>query len=162
MTSAEISTSTTRQAVEAKGRSAPLKVTGKLRTAIELMVWKGARRAEAAEQAGLTDHGVRNALNKPHVKAALLREMEVLRLSERPRNILRLAQIRDAADNMPAVNAIKMLEDMGTDQQAKSNASVSLPGLTIQIINAPGLEAARAVTVENGAQLVQLSGSADE
>lgn len=149
MTSLDLTT--TRQALEAKGRSAPLKVTGKLRNAIEAMVWTGARRAEAAEKAGLTDHGLRNALNKPHVKAALLREMQVLRLSERPRNIRRLAEIRDAADNMPAVNAIKMLEDMETDIQAKSNASMSLPGLTIQIINAPGAEAARVTTIENDA-----------
>jgi hypothetical protein len=30
-----------------------------------------------------------------------------------PKNIHRLRQIRDAADNMPAVNAIKVLEQIG-------------------------------------------------
>ncbi len=126
------------------------------------MVWDGLPRSEAAIKAGLTEHGLYKALRKPPVKAALLREMEVLRLSERPRNIKRLTEIRDAADNMPAVNAIKMLEDMGTDQQAKSNASVSLPGLTIQIINAPGLEAARVATGTIDTQLTQQSGSDEE
>jgi hypothetical protein len=37
-----------RQAIEAQNRSLPGRVTGKLRIAIAEMVWKGARRAEAA------------------------------------------------------------------------------------------------------------------
>lgn len=46
----------TRQAVAiAAGRSAPLKVTGRLKLAIETMVWSGARRADAAKIAGLSD-----------------------------------------------------------------------------------------------------------
>jgi hypothetical protein len=65
----------TRQAIGVKGRSAPGKVTGRLRIAIEAMVWKSARRHEAATEAGMTDHSLRAALKKPHVKAELLRRI---------------------------------------------------------------------------------------
>ena len=57
----------TRQAIEAKGRAAPGRVTGKLKIAIERLVWFGDKRADAATAAGLTDHGLRSALRKPHV-----------------------------------------------------------------------------------------------
>ena len=39
---------TTRQAITSKGKSGKLKVSGRLRTALELMVWHGKPRAEAA------------------------------------------------------------------------------------------------------------------
>lgn len=105
----------TRQAIEAKDRSAPLKVTGKLRVAIDAMVWLGARRHEAAEQAGLTDHSVRSALNKPHVKQYYLSQLEVLRTSERARNIHTLAEVRDQKTNqMARVNAVNSLERLAT------------------------------------------------
>jgi hypothetical protein len=37
--------------------------------AIDLMVVQGLRRKEAAEAAGMTDHGLREALKKPHVRS---------------------------------------------------------------------------------------------
>jgi hypothetical protein len=134
----------TRQAIEAKGRSAPLKVTGKLRTAIEAMVWTGARRAQAAEQAGITDHGLRNALNKPHVKQFYLSQLEVLRTSERARNIHRLTEIRDKADNMPAVNAIKMLEQIDEASSSAGGTQMRSPGVVIIVQNGAAAHAPQA------------------
>lgn len=126
----------TRQAVAIKGRSAPLKVTGKLRKAIEDMVWTGARRPEAAERAGLTDHGLRAALKKPHVKAAYLAELDVLRTSERARNIHTLVDVRDQTGNqMARVNAVKALEQLDEQPGTGRSNAPQLPGLVVQIIN---------------------------
>jgi hypothetical protein len=57
----------TRQAAAIEGRSRRGTVTGKLKAALDLMVWSGERRAHAAEKAGLADSSLRAALRKPHV-----------------------------------------------------------------------------------------------
>jgi hypothetical protein len=113
-------TKPTRQAAAVAGRSAPLKVTGKLKIAIETMVWSGACRADAAKVSGLTDHSLRSALKKPHVKAAYLAELEVLRLSARARAFHRLVELSEQNDNKGAAVAF---------------GAVASPGLTIQIIS---------------------------
>jgi hypothetical protein len=56
----------------------------------------------------------------------------VLRTSERARNIHRLAEIRDAANNMPAVQAIKALEEM-RDPAAGAKHQPT-PGLVIHVV----------------------------
>jgi len=110
----------TRQARAVVGRSARGKVTGKLAVAITAMVWEGSCRPEAANAAGLKDHSVREALRKPHVKAFYRAQLEVLRTSERARNIHALARIRDQDQNkMAVVAAVKALEEM-KDEQALS------------------------------------------
>jgi len=130
----------TRQAIEAKDRSAPRRVTGKLKTALDTMVWQGARRAEAALTAGMTDHSLRAALKKPHVKAYYLAELDVLRTSERSRNIFRLTEIREqTANQMAAINAIKALEQMGDEAQTAAG-SMRSPGVVI-VIGGPSLTA---------------------
>lgn len=58
-----------RQALAVAGRSSRGRVTGKLRAAIEAMVWEGSCRPDAAKAAGLKDHSLREALRKPHVRA---------------------------------------------------------------------------------------------
>jgi hypothetical protein len=119
-----------RQKLAAQDRSLPGLVTGKLRRALDAMVWSGARRAEAAKAAGMTDHGLRAAFKRPHVMNAYLREVEVLRANERARTIHRLAEIRDAANNMPAVNASKMLLESG-ETEAHRRGAVQTPGLIV-------------------------------
>lgn len=114
-----------------------LKVTGKVKAAIEAMVWDGLPREKAAEHAGISEHGLYKALRKAPVKAFYLAELEVLRTSERARNVKRLAEIRDAGNNMPAVQAIGMLERMSEESSMRSGASVAAPGLTVVIMNAP-------------------------
>lgn len=97
------------------------------------MVWQGLKRAQAAESAGLKDHSLYVALTHPHVKAYYLQQCEVLRTSERARNIHRLIEIREAADNMPAVHAIRDL--MAEPDQTLAARAQQLPGFTI-VINA--------------------------
>ena len=110
-----------------------LKVGGKLRIAINAMIWDGLPLDKAAEKANLTTAAVRQALAKSHVLQYLKAEREVLRSSINARNITRLAEIRDAADNMPAVNAIKALEQLD-DTVAAGSQRQSAPGIVF-IIN---------------------------
>lgn len=114
--------------------SKPMKVTGKLRHALHLMVWDCKTDNEAAVQVGMTVDAIRLALRQPHVRSHYFAEREVLRASMMPKNIHRLAAIRDKADNMPAVNAIKLLEELGADQQARGSAASASPGVTIRIL----------------------------
>lgn len=128
----------TRQAIEVRGRSAPGRVTGKLKTAIELMVWQGERRDSAATLAGLTDHGLRSALRKSHVKAAYLAELESLRTSERARNVHALVDVRDASDNaMARVAAAKELERSASEQAPFTGAPMRA-GMLIVVVDATG------------------------
>lgn len=113
-----------------------LKIGSKLRCAIQAMVWDGLPLNEAAQKANLTTAAVRQALSKSHVLQYLKSEKEVLRSSVNTRNITRLAEIRDAADNMPAVNAIKVLEELGEDS-GNSGAHQRSAGLVIVIQNTP-------------------------
>jgi hypothetical protein len=132
-------TKSTRQAAAIAGRSAPGKVTGKLKLAIEAMVWGGACRADAAKIAGLTDHSLQTALKKPHVKGAYLAELEVLRLSARARAFHRLVELSEQDDNKgAAVAAVRTMVLEGQDelQRGFGGGAAHAPGLVIQIIGA--------------------------
>ena len=127
---------TTRQAVAIRGRSAPGRVTGKLLVAITAMVWEGAKRAEAARRAGLTDHSLRAALRKSHVLAHLRRELAVLREAERPRNVQRLAELRDQDTNLTAaVRATQILEQLCDDPAGNLRPLQTAPGFTILVVD---------------------------
>src|SRR5258705_5668888 len=89
----------TRQAVAVEGRSGRLRVTGKLRIAIEAMIWEGLARKDAAAKAGLADSSLRFAMRKPHVMAHFNAELANLRTSLRARNLHRLDGIADASKN---------------------------------------------------------------
>lgn len=99
------------------------------------MVWDGKPFNEAAKEVGLTSRAMRLALQKPHVLAAVKRETQVLIESEGPRNIHRLVKIRDAAENMPAVQAIDRLMRAPDTVHGGQSAASSSPGITIRIIN---------------------------
>ena len=140
-----------RQALQAKTASPsrvartarkPLQAPPLARKAIELMVWEGHHRDDAAKAAGMLPKSLYNALRKHHVRAYYLAQLEVLRTSERARNIHRLCEIRDAANNMPAVQAIKTLEALTDDMPAGGGGQQRTPGLVIQIVNAPQAPAA--------------------
>jgi len=124
----------TRQAIEAKGRTAPGRVTGKLKAAIDRMVWFGDKRADAATAAGLTDHGLRSALRKPHVLAFYRRELGALREGERARNVHRLVELREQDENRnAAVKAIQVLE-MTDPEAVRRVGEGTSPGIVIRII----------------------------
>jgi hypothetical protein len=118
------------------GPAKRLEVRGKLRKALDLMIWgNGERRylpdSEAAVIVGMNVLSIRNALQKPHVLAYYKQQRQVLRERESPANIHRLAEIRDAADNMPAVQAAKALM---LDESQPSAVNSGSPWLTIRVI----------------------------
>jgi hypothetical protein len=128
----------TRQAIEAKDRSARNRVTGKLRIAIEAMVWEALPRAEAAAKAGMADSSLRFALRKPHVLAHHNAELAALRTSLRARNVHRLDSIADKSGNDAArVRTLESLAD--ASEQHFGSRSSQTPGVVIQIIQAAPL-----------------------
>jgi hypothetical protein len=117
-----------------------LKVTGKVRVAVEAMVWQGLPRSEAAKTAGMTEHGLYKALVKPPVKAFYMAQLDVLRTSERARNIHALVGVRDSATNqMATVAAVNALEKL--DNQAPAGSVGHSPGVVIQILGGASLMA---------------------
>ena len=126
----------TRQALATEGRSRKLAVTGRLKTALELMVWQGKARDEAASESGLKDHSLRAALKKPHVKTYYAAELEALRTGERARNVHALVDVRDNSKNsMARVAAAKGLEETAiAADRAPLGAGVRTPGIVIQIV----------------------------
>jgi hypothetical protein len=101
------------------------------------MVWQGLTRAQAAEAAGMRDNSLYIAFRRPEVKTAYLAECEVLRTSHRSRAIQRLAQIGDASDNMPAVQALKTLHpELGQPEDMRAVSGIaSTPGVVIRIVS---------------------------
>jgi hypothetical protein len=55
----------------------------------------------------------------------------VLRTSEKARNVKRLCEIRDAANNMPAVQAIRALELIEEEQRSRGSSQQQAPGLVV-------------------------------
>ena len=84
-TSSPISISRKPQKVQAGNKT--VRMTARVRAAIELMVWQGLKRDEAAQAAGLKDNSLYAALRKPDVRMFYTAECEVLRLSGRARRI---------------------------------------------------------------------------
>jgi hypothetical protein len=126
---------TPRKPAEPLRRSPAARVQGKLAVALALMVDEGRPMSEAAQQAGMTTHAVREAFAKPHVLEYVRKRRQMLLASVNARNIQRLAEIRDAADNMPAVNSVLALERMAGDASSTGGTGVShSPGITIQVV----------------------------
>jgi hypothetical protein len=140
----------TRQAIAAKDRSLPGRVTGRLLVAINAMVWQAASRKEAAVIAKMTDHSLRQALKRRHVMDRYLQECEVLRLSGRAKRLHRLEQIAGMDRNLNAsVAAIKVAEQLADDlADGRARGSVTMPGLIIQVINAPAVPCERVTRID--------------
>jgi hypothetical protein len=108
-------------------------LTAAVRTAIDAMLYERCTRAQACKRAGFTERALYLALEKSEVAEYFNRGLQVLRAGERARNIHRLAEIRDAADNMPAVNAIKALEQLDAEAIARPTSQVT-PGIVLKFV----------------------------
>lgn len=127
------------------------RISARVRRAIEAMVWNGKTRAQAAAEAGITDDALYKAFRKPEVKSAYLTECDVLRTSGRSRALHRLVAISEAADNMPAVHAIRTLHpDFENGDTARELANNTRPGVTIRIVNEQprAIEQTKPVTID--------------
>lgn len=126
--------STDNQPISALKQTKIERVTGKVRNAIEAMVWQALPRAEAAQAAGLSEHGLYKALRKPPVKAYYLSECEVLRTSGRARRIHRLEAMLEQDENKAAVINAALALDRLSDEVLTGRGAQSMPGLQIVVI----------------------------
>jgi hypothetical protein len=125
----------TRQALAIQGRSRRGAVTGKLKVALDLMVWENKSRKEAAEQAGLADASLRFAFRKAHVMTYYHGELKALRDNLRASNIHRLDKIADDSKNdMAKVASIKALEQISDQADERHRPGMQqMPGLVIVV-----------------------------
>jgi hypothetical protein len=131
--------------VRKDGSAKRLQVRGRLKKALSLMIWgDGERRYlsdnEAAVRTGMNVKSIRQALQLAHVQAYYRQQRDVLRERESAASIHRLCEIRDAADNMPAVQSARTLLGDNLDQPRSFNTES--PHLTIRIVNQPIARAA--------------------
>ena len=108
-------------------------LTTAVRTAIDAMIYDRCTRAQACKRAGFTERALYLALAKAEVATYWNQALQVLRVGERASNIHRLCDIRDAADNMPAVNAVKALEMLDAVAVARPVGQPS-PGIVIRFV----------------------------
>jgi hypothetical protein len=128
-----ISISRTPQKVQAGTRT--VRITARVRAAVEAMVWQGLKRDDAAQAVGMKDNSLYVALRKPDVRAFYFSECEVLRMSGHARRIHRLESVVEQDENkMAVVQASRTLEGMGEDAQSRSAGSFD-PHVTIRIVN---------------------------
>ena len=126
----------TRQAIQAKTASAPGKVSGALKLALDAIVHQGLTWEAAATHAKIQVRTMRLAMSKPHVLQYLRRERQVLLASYVAQNPRRLAQLRDQDENRAAsVRAAATLEAMHDAPAARGGSDVPVqPGLQIVIV----------------------------
>jgi hypothetical protein len=86
----------------------------------------------------MTDHSLRAALKKPHVRQFYLSELDVLKTSERARNVLALVDVRDNSSNsMSRVQAARSLEQMSEEAETRPRGQHQVvPGLVVVIASA--------------------------
>ena len=123
-----------------------VKTSGRIRIALEAMVFEGHNVAKAAEIAGLQRRSLYQMLATPRYAAVYRDLLKVRRESERARNLQRLSEIRDQDANMnAAVAATKVLE--GLDAKAPSVTVNVNPGWVIDM-SGFGPDAAPVATVD--------------
>jgi hypothetical protein len=119
-------------------RSKPLAVTGRLKMAIELMIWEKHSRDDAAKAAGMAPKSLYNAFRKHHVLAYFRAELRALKESARAKNFHHLEKIAaESGNDMAKVAAIKVMENLTEEEGRGAAGPVTQPGLTIVIQNAP-------------------------
>lgn len=110
-----------------------LKLTKLRRALLNEMVWNGRPLPEAAREIGMTVDAARAALRADSFRAAMGIEMQVLKSAQRPRNILRLAELRDQSEAKgAAVQAARILEEMAQDDTTERRTDVK-PGIVVVI-----------------------------
>lgn len=109
--------------------------TGRTKQALDLMVHEGLTDNEAAVKVGITITAIRIAIQKRGVRAYLSDQREVARAHACARNIHRAVQIRDAANNKPALDAIHFLEQTPESHQAGATSVQRAPGVTVIVVS---------------------------
>jgi hypothetical protein len=131
-------TSKTGKSLQARPKQPVERMTTAVRTAVLAMVHDGLCRGDAAAKAGLSEHGLYQALRRPLVRRLYNSELEVVRSSGRARTLHRLEELRDQDENRnAAVKACQVLEQLADLPQNTNSRGQLSPGLIIQIVNGP-------------------------
>ena len=110
------------------------RIQGKLKHALDYMIWEGLQWGEAADKAELTRQAMRVALERMPTRQYIKEQREVFRASISAKNFHRLAELRDQSANpMAALGAVKVLEQIESQPQAMRNER---PGLVV-VLSAP-------------------------
>lgn len=117
-------------AATVKREKKEIALTAANKQAVELMVYEGRKRPEAAEAVGLTDHALRVALTKPHVLAYLNECMEVLRTGLRPRALHTMGELLDSKNDSTKFKAAEYL-----DGQNRGTHTVGATQVNVQVNN---------------------------
>lgn len=132
-----------RQRIQARERSLPGKVTGRLKRALDAIVWQGLDRADAAVQAGMTDHSLRTALSKPHVTRYLKEQVKVRRSAAWAKNQIALEEIRDQGEShLARVQAVKVMHGLDADE-IETTTRAKTPGIVIVVNGAASVSASQ-------------------
>ena len=116
-----------------------VRISARVKTAIEQMVDHGRNRAEAAQIAGIADDSLYRALTKPEVLAYRNHRMRVIRESAASRTIAKAEALMDSAESehvkLDATKWIAGLEGISPVSKSESviNHKGLGPGLVIQI-----------------------------
>lgn len=118
-------------------------IPAKTKAALELMVFEGRKRPDAAKEAGIHDDTLRLALRKPEVLAYLNELQEVLRTSLRPRALHTMGDLLDSKTDNVKFKAAEYLDGQNrgthtigaTQVNVQNNINVSLetPGYVIKL-----------------------------
>jgi hypothetical protein len=123
----------TDNAVSTIERSAPMRVTGRLKQALDAMIWRGLARDEAALAAGLKPHSLYCAFRKRHVLAYFAQELGSLRASAKAKAFHVLESIAASSENdMARVNAVKAMAQLDVEEIQHPRQPTS-PGFVVVV-----------------------------
>lgn len=150
-----------------------LRISARVKDALSLMVYEGKSRKEAANTAGITDHGLYQALSRPHVKAYRNKLLADLRDSAAARSVARVDRLADTAQSehvkLEANKWLAGLEGVSPVQRSETHITGELtvsPGYVIDLTpQAPVIDGdVQDVTqgAEDGASVQQPGSSGNE
>lgn len=117
------------------------RISGRVKVAIDAMVYEALPRSKAAKRAGLSEHGLYKALRKPPVLAYMNSQMGMIRTSAASRTIAKAEKLMDEAESehvqADMTKWLAGLEGIAPTQRIENthihrNAQ---PGLTINFIS---------------------------
>jgi len=119
-------------------RSKPRSVTGRLKSALDDMIWKGLEYNVAAKANGLTVRAMRKAIDKPHICTYLAAGKRQLRASEGPRTLRRLVQLAHQDRNAnAAVAACRAIENIPAEEFQNRAGQPQVAGFVIVLREKP-------------------------
>jgi hypothetical protein len=131
-----------------------LSISPKTKAAIELMVFEGRKRTDAAKEAGIHDDTLRLALRKTEVLAYLNELQEVLRNSLRPRALHTMGELLDEKET----GTVRFKAAEYLDGQNRGQHTIGATQINVQVNNTTNVTPGYMVKLDRsgGAQIEHL------